>query len=56
MDWFRFGMVTQRTRLYGEDREIQRGILAGFTWKNLDVAGYVISPDESKRPWRSRLR
>jgi DNA-binding NtrC family response regulator len=28
-DWVRFGMVTQRTRLYDSDREIQRGFLVG---------------------------
>ena len=32
-EWFRFGMVTQRTRLYKTDREIQRGVLAGFSFK-----------------------
>jgi hypothetical protein len=48
VDWFRFGMVTQRTRIYGEDRDIQRGVLGGFTWRNLDLAGYVINPDETK--------
>ena len=31
-DWFRFGMVTQRTRLYQTDREIQRGFLVGFSY------------------------
>jgi len=45
---FRFGMVTQRTRVYQTDREIQRGLLAGFSFKNLDVAGYVFNPDDEK--------
>ena len=45
---FRFGMVTQRTRVYQTDREIQRGLLAGFSFKNLDVTGYVFNPDDEK--------
>jgi hypothetical protein len=45
---FRFGMVTQRTRAYQTDREIQRGLLAGLSWRTLDVAGYVFNPDDEK--------
>ena len=41
-------MVTQRTRVYQTDREIQRGLLAGVSFKNLDVAGYVFNPDDEK--------
>ena len=31
VEWFRFGLVTQRTRVYETDRDIQRGPLAGFS-------------------------
>src|SRR3954468_4060110 len=48
LDWFKFGMVTQRTRLYHTDREIQRGVLAGLMFKHIDLATYVLNPDESK--------
>jgi hypothetical protein len=48
VDWFRFGVVTQRTRLYKSDREIQRGLLAGVTYKKIDFTTYVLNPDESK--------
>jgi hypothetical protein len=48
VSWFRVGMVTQRTRAYQTDRDIQRGVLAGFTYKNASVTGYVFNPDESK--------
>jgi hypothetical protein len=48
VDWFRFGVVTQRTRLYESDREIQRGLLLGFTYKRVDLTAYVFNPDESK--------
>lgn len=47
-DWFRFGMVTQRTRLYQSDREIQRGVLVGFSYKSVDLTGYLLNPDESR--------
>ena len=45
---FRFGMVTQRTRVYQTDRDIQRGVLAGFSVKGLSLTGYVLNPDEDK--------
>jgi hypothetical protein len=48
LDWFRFGLVTQRTRVYQTDREVQRGVLAGFSYKHFDLATYVFNPDESK--------
>jgi hypothetical protein len=47
VDWFRFGLVTQRTKVYETDRDIQRGLLFAFTIKKLDVATYVFNPDES---------
>ena len=43
---FRFGLVTQRTRVYKTDRDIQRGVLVGFSWRNMDVSAYVLNPDE----------
>ena len=48
VDWFRFGLVTQRTRVYQTDREVQRGLLAGFSWKKLDLTTYVFNVDESR--------
>jgi hypothetical protein len=47
-DWFRAGVVIQRTRLYGEDRDVQRGFLAGFSYKKLNATAYVFNPDASK--------
>ena len=46
VDWFRFGLVTQRTRAYDTDREIQRGLLAGITYRELDVSTYLFNPDD----------
>jgi len=39
--------VTQRTRAYQADRDIQRGLLVGVTYRQLDVTAYVLNPDES---------
>ena len=45
-DWFRFGLVTQRTRVYQEDREIQRGLMAGFSVWRMNFTSYVFNPDD----------
>ena len=41
-----FGLVTERTRAYQTDRDIQRGVLAGVSFKRVDVTGYVFDPDD----------
>ena len=46
-DWFRTGIVAQRTRVYQTERDIQRGVLVGLTFKNFDAATYVFNPDDS---------
>jgi hypothetical protein len=48
VEWFRFGMVTQRTRAYQSDRDVQRGVLAGFKYKQVSFTTYVLNPDESR--------
>lgn len=45
-EWWRFGLVTQRTRVYRSEREIQRGLMAGFSAKRADFTAYVFNPDE----------
>jgi hypothetical protein len=45
VDWFRIGMVTQRTRAYEADREIQRGGLIGLSYKQASFTTYVFNPD-----------
>ena len=47
VEWLRAGVVTQRTRAYRSDRDIQRGLLVGVTYRQLDVTAYVLNPDES---------
>lgn len=48
VDWLRFGLVTQRTRVYQTDREIQRGALVGFLHKGASLTGYAFNPDDDK--------
>jgi hypothetical protein len=46
-DWWWVGLATQRTRAYQTDRDLQRGILAGFSFRNLESSFYVMNPDDS---------
>ena len=48
VDWFRFGLVTQRTRVYETEHDVQRGLLAGFSWKMIDLTAYVFNLDDSR--------
>jgi len=43
-EWLRAGLVTQRTRVYKTERDIQRGLLVGFTYKKLDGTVYFFNP------------
>ena len=47
-EWFRVGLVTQRTRVYETERDIQRGLLVAISYKNLEATTYVFNPDDSK--------
>ena len=47
-EWVRAGVVVQRTRLYGGDRDVQRGFLVGFSWKKAYATAYLFNPDLSK--------
>lgn len=46
-DWWRLGLVVQRTRVYQSERDVQRGFFAGFSYKRADVTGYVFNPDDA---------
>lgn len=48
VDWLRFGLVTQRTRAYQTDRDVQRGCLVGLSYKQVSFTTYVFNPDESR--------
>jgi hypothetical protein len=47
-EYFRFGLVTQRTRAYAAERELQRGLLAGFSYDVASLTVYVLNPDDSQ--------
>src|SRR5438067_9588122 len=51
VDWFRFGLVGQRTRAYQTDVDIQRGLLVGFSYKKIDFTTYVFNLDLDKPTW-----
>jgi hypothetical protein len=42
--WLRAGVVTQRTRVYQTERDIQRGLLVGFTLNRIDGTVYFFNP------------
>jgi hypothetical protein len=48
VDWFRFGLVVQRTKLYQTDFDVQRGFLIGFSRKQVHFTAYVFNPDASR--------
>jgi len=48
VEWFRFGLVAQRTRAYESDRDVQRGFLFGFSYRPADLTTYVFNPDKDK--------
>ena len=43
VDWFRAGLVVQRTKAYQSDLDIERGLLVGFTYKRVDFTTYVFN-------------
>ena len=51
VDWFRFGLVGQRTRAYQSDVNIQRGLLAGFSYKEMNFTTYAFNLDRDKPTW-----
>jgi hypothetical protein len=46
-DWFRFGLVVDRTKVLGEDIDIRRGPLIGLHYRKLDLTTYWLDPGSS---------
>ena len=46
VDWFRVGLVVQRTKTYETDFDVQRGVLVGVVYRNLSFTTYVLNPDD----------
>jgi hypothetical protein len=42
-DWFRAGLVSQRTRAYHTELDVQRGLLVGFSYKKVDFTTYIFN-------------
>jgi hypothetical protein len=51
VDWFRFGLVGQRTRAYQTEVDVQRGLLVGFSHKEVDFTVYVFNLDRGRPTW-----
>jgi hypothetical protein len=45
--WSRVGLAVQRTKVYETEFDIQRGFLAGFSYKRAEVTAYLFNPDAS---------
>jgi hypothetical protein len=43
-EWLRFGLVAQRTRAYGGERDVQRGPFAQLTWRRVTLGGFWFNP------------
>ena len=50
VEWFRFGLVAQRTRAYESDRDIQRGFLVGFSLSGWISRPTCSTPTRTNRP------
>jgi hypothetical protein len=43
-DWLRIGLAVQRTRIFGEERDIQRGPFAQVSWDRYSLGGFWFNP------------
>jgi hypothetical protein len=43
-EWLRAGMVTQRTRVFDTERDLQRGVLVGATAARIESTFYLFNP------------
>ena len=48
-DWIRVGLVTQRTRVFNEPRDVQRGLLGGVAIGRFDGVLYWFNPGSADR-------
>ena len=47
--WFRGGLVIQRTKAYQTPFDIQRGLMAGFSYKKVDFVTYVFNLEKREK-------
>jgi hypothetical protein len=43
-DWLRIGLAVQRTRIFGDERELQRGPFAQASWDRFSLGGFWFNP------------
>jgi len=43
VDWFRAGLVSQRTRAYHTGLDVQRGMLVGFSYRKVNFTTYIFN-------------
>ena len=48
VEWCRFGMVSQHTRVYKTERDIQRVLFVGIGDGHLEATTYVFNPDDGE--------
>ncbi len=49
VEWLRVGIAGQRTRIYGGDREFQRGPFAQLKWDRITIGGYWFNPGSNEQ-------
>ena len=49
IEWLRVGIAGQRTRIYGGDRDYQRGPFAQLTWGHFTIGGYWFNPGSNEQ-------
>ncbi len=49
VNWLRLGVAEQRTIAYRTERDVQRGFLVGFSYRNVNLTACVFNPD-ARRP------
>ena len=49
VEWLRFGVAGQRTRIYGGERDIQRGPFVQATWRRITIGGYWFNPGSNEQ-------
>ena len=47
-EFVRLGVVAQRTQAYQSERDLQRGLLIGFTAPKLSATAYMFNPDDAE--------
>ena len=51
VDWFRVGLVAERTRVFQSDVDLQRGLLMGFTYRKVNLTTYSFILNQGKPTW-----